>query len=265
MVPRRADNPSVPMTPAEIAADVDRCFQAGARVFHVHCRDANEEPAADRAMYADIMRRIRRGTPQAIVCVTTSGRLHRTFDARSEALQLEGELKPELASLTLGSMNFPRQASVNEPEMIQRLAAAMMERGIVPELEIFDLGMLDYAHYLIGRGLLRPPFVFNLLLGSLGTLSASPLNLALLVQRLPAPAFWSAAGIGRFQFDMNALGIVTGGHVRTGLEDNLYMDTGKRALATNEALVRRLAGIAAAVERPLATPDEARALLGLSA
>ena len=160
-------------------------------------------------------------------------------------------------------MNFPKQASVNEPEMIRRLASAMQARGIVPELEIFDMGMLDYAHYLIGKGILQPPFTFNLLLGSLGTLAATPLNLALLVERLPAGAFWSAAGIGRFQFEMNALGSVFGGHVRTGLEDNLYLDPLKRELATNELLVQRLARLAEAAGRSLAAPEEARALIGL--
>src|SRR5262249_38513131 len=108
------------------------------------------------------------------------------------------------------------------------------------------------------------PFVFNLLLGSLGTLAATPLNLALMVERLPPGAFWSAAGIGRFQFNMNALGIVMGGHARTGLEDNLYLDPEKRALATNEELVQRLARLAEAAGRPLASPLAARALLGLA-
>ena len=264
MVPRRADNPHVPMTADEVAADIQRCYQAGARVFHIHAREADETPSPRRALFEAIARRVRTTTPQAIICVTTSGRAYNTFESRSDSLNLEGELKPDLASLTLGSLNFPKQASVNEPEMIRRLAGAMLERGIVPELEIFDTGMLDYAHYLIGKGILKPPFVFNLLLGSLGTLAANPLNLALLVERLPAGAFWSAAGIGRFQFQMNALGIVFGGHVRTGLEDNLHLDAEKRELATNELLVQRLANLAAAAERPLATPEQARALMGLS-
>jgi 3-keto-5-aminohexanoate cleavage enzyme len=264
MVPRRADNPHVPMTADEVAADVQRCYQAGARVFHVHAREPDETPSPRRELFEAIARRIRQTTPQAIMCVTTSGRVTNTYESRSDSLNLEGELKPDLASLTLGSMNFPKQASINEPDVIRRLAGAMLERGIVPELEIFDMGMLDYAHYLIGKGILQPPFVFNLLLGSLGTLAASPLNLALLVERLPAGAFWSAAGIGRFQFPMNALGIVFGGHVRTGLEDNLHLDVEKRELATNELLVQRLANLAAAAERPLATTEQARALIGLS-
>jgi 3-keto-5-aminohexanoate cleavage enzyme len=264
MVPRRADNPHVPMTADEIAADVQRCFQAGARTFHVHARELDETPSPRRELFAEIVRRIRQTTLQAIICVTTSGRLYNTFENRSDALNLEGELKPDLASLTLGSMNFPKQASINEPDMIRRLASAMHERGILPELEVFDMGMLDYAHYLIGKGILKPPFVFNLLLGSLGALAANPLNLALLVERLPPGSFWSAAGIGRFQLNMNALGVVSGGHVRTGLEDNLYLNADKRDLATNDQLVQRLANLAQAVGRPLATPEQARGLLGLN-
>ena len=215
-------------------------------------------------MFADIVGRVKAAVPEAIVCVTTSGRTHNTFEARRAALTLEGGLKPELASLTLGSMNFPKQPSVNSPQMIEQLAGEMQGRGIIPELEVFDTGMLDYARVLIGRGVLRPPFVFNLILGSLGTLAATPLNLALLVERLPQGAFWSTAGIGRFQFPMNALGVLTGGHVRTGLEDNLYMDAGKTDPATNERLVARIANLARAAERPLATFAEARAAMGLT-
>lgn len=263
MVPKRADNPALPVTPSEIAADVARCYKAGARVFHIHARGDDEEPHYAKEIFAESVRQIKTQVPEAIICVTTSGRLYKEFEQRSASLELDGDLKPELASLTLGSLNFPKQASVNEPEMIQRLALRMAERGIVPELEIFDFGMLDYAHYLIGRKILKPPFVFNLLLGSLGTVAATGMNLALLVERLPAGSFWSAAGIGRFQFSMNALGLTLGGHARTGLEDNLYMDTQKADLATNERLVQRLVGVTEALGRRIATPAEARALIGL--
>lgn len=264
MVPRKKDNSNIPLTAEEIATDVQRCFEAGARVFHIHARNSDEQPIYHKEVFAGIIREIKKKVPAAVICVTTSGRLYRSFEERGDVLDLDGDVKPDLASLTLGSLNFPKQASVNEPEMITKLAARMAERGIVPELEIFDFGMLDYAHYLIERGLLKPPFVFNLLLGSLGTLAATPLNLALMVERLPRGAFWSAAGIGRFQFSMNALGVAMGGNVRTGLEDNLYMDTEKKELASNEKLVKRIAGYAAALERQLATPDETRKLLGIA-
>jgi len=206
---------------------------------------------------------IRERCPAVIVCVSTSGRMWSELERRAEVLDLEGELRPDLASLTLGSLNFPKQASVNEPVTIVALAERMRERGIVPELEIFDLGMTDYARFLVERGVLRPPFVFNVLLGSLGTLAATPLNLAVVTGALPEGSVWASAGIGRFQLPMNALAIAAGGHVRVGLEDNLWLDHEKTRPATNLALVERLVSIARAAERPIATPTEARELIGL--
>jgi 3-keto-5-aminohexanoate cleavage enzyme len=200
-----------------------------------------------------------------VVCVSTSGRVFREFEQRAEALALDGDLRPELASLTLGSLNFPKHASVNDPEMIKRLAERMVERGIMPELEVFDFGMVDYARHLLAQGVLLAPLYFNLLLGSLGTLSASPFHLAALVQSLPRGAAWGATGIGRYQFEVNALAVAMGGHVRVGLEDAVYMDAEKRRPASNAALVERVAALARACEREVATPAQARELIGLPA
>lgn len=264
MVPTKADNPSVPVTPDEIADDAARCREAGAAIVHIHARDEDGRPTWRADVYADIIRKVRERCPDVIVCVSTSGRLWNELERRSEVLELDGDLKPDMASLTVGSLNFPKQASVNEPAMIAALAEHMRERHIVPELEIFDLGMVDYAKFLIEHGVLAPPHYFNLLLGSLGTLSASPLNLALVVQSLPPGATWAAAGIGRFQFPMNALAITMGGHVRVGLEDNLWMDERKERPASNVQLVERLVALARATEREIATPEQARRLIGLS-
>lgn len=264
MVPRHKDNPHIPVTPDEIAADAQKCFNAGARIFHIHARGKDEMPTYRQEVFSELIWKIKQNTPDAIICATTSGRFYKSFEERSDVLNLNGELKPDLASLMLGSLNFPKHTSVNESEMITKLAARMAECGIVPELEIFDFGMLDYAHYLIGRGILKPPFVFNFLLGSLGTLSATPLNLALLIERLPAGAFWSVAGIGRFQFSMNALAVAMGGNVRTGLEDNLYMDNEKKEPASNEKLIKRITTYALALGRSIATPNETRQMLGLT-
>ena len=264
MVPRQWEYPDVHEQPDEIARDAASCMAAGASSLHLHARDSEGDPTFRRDVYAEIVRRVRQISADVIVCVSTSGRDHRLFEQRSDVLALEGNLKPDLASLTLGSLNFPKQASLNDPQMIGRLADMMRERGIVPELEIFELGMLDYAHYLIDRRVLRPPFVFNLLLGSLGTMSATTENLAMLVRQLPADSYWQAAGIGRAQWPMNALGVVMGGNVRTGLEDNLHMDREKREPASNSLLVGRVAALSAALGRKLASPAEARQLMGLS-
>lgn len=263
MVPTKSQTPHVPLSPAEIAADAARCVAAGAAIVHLHARDENGAPTYRADVYREIIAAVRALCPRVIICVSTSGRTFKTLEQRAAALDLEGECKPEMASLTLGSLNFPRQASINEPEMIAALAARMHERGITPELEIFDWGMIDYAKYLLDRGVLRPPLYFNVLLGSLGTLAARPLHLAMLVESLPDGATWAGAGIGRYQFAVNSWAIAMGGHVRVGLEDNIFLDVEKQHPATNEELVRRLAHLAAACEREIATPDEARTLIGL--
>jgi len=263
MVPSRRDNPHVPITPQEMAADCAPCCAAGASMIHLHARDRDEQPTYLRERYREIILAVRDLCPDAILCVSTSGRVYREFEQRSAVLDLEGDAKPEMASLTLGSMNFPKEASINEPKMIRALAEKMRDKGIVPELEIFDFGMLDYAKYLIEKDVLRPPFYFNLLLGSLGTLQATPFNLASLVNQLPVGAIWAGAGIGRFQFYVNSMAITMGGQVRVGLEDNLYLDTQKREQASNLALVERLAKLSLAVGRPTATPAEARQIIGI--
>ncbi len=264
MVPTRADTPHVPLTPDEVAADVRRCRDAGASIVHLHPRDDADEPTQSPERAAELIAAVRAAAPDIVVCITTSGRRQPELGTRAAVLDLDGPVRPEMASLTLGSLNFPKQASVNAPATIQGLAERMRERGIVPEWEVFDFGMLDYAAYLRGRGLLGDPVYVNLLLGSLGTLAATPLNLALLVERLPAGATWAATGIGRFQLAVNRLAIAMGGHVRIGLEDNLWFDDARTDLATNPRLVERLVRVARAMGREPATPDQVRERLGIA-
>ena len=244
MIPTKADNPAVPVTPDEIAEDARRCVDAGAAIVHLHARDEDGRPTYRKEVYAEIIQAVRERSPEVIVCVSTSGRTFKTLEERADVLELEGDVKPELASLTLGSLNFPQQASVTDPQMIHDLAERMNQRGIVPELEVFDFGMADYAKFLLERDVLRPPLVFNLLLGSLGTLSATAVNLATLAASLPEGSTWAGAGIGRFQFFVNSLAIAMGGHVRVGLEDNLWLDARKERPASNRELVDRLAQLA---------------------
>jgi uncharacterized protein (DUF849 family) len=231
----------------------------------LHARDEDGRPTYRREVNAEIIAAVRERCEDVVVCVSTTGRTFKTFEERSAVLELENDVKPELASLTLGSLNFPKEASINDPEMIRALAERMRERGIVPELEVFDFGMVDYAKSLLERGVLRPPLYFNLLLGSLGTLSATPFHLAALAAALPPGSTWAGAGIGRFQFYVNSLAIAMGGHVRVGLEDNLWLDTRKERLASNPELVERLAKLARAAGREIAAPDEARSIIGLPA
>jgi 3-keto-5-aminohexanoate cleavage enzyme len=265
MVPTKVDNPALPVTPSEIAQDAWECVENGASVVHLHARDDDGRPTYRKGVYAEIVSAVRERCPEVIVCVSTSGRTFKTFDERADVLELEGDVRPELASLTLGSLNFPGEASVNDPAMIRALAERMRERGVVPELEVFDLGMVDYAKYLLEREVLQTPLYFNLFLGSLGTLGATPSNLTALVASLPGGSTWAGGGIGRFQFFVNSLAIAMGGHVRVGLEDNLWLDTQKKRPASNPELVGRLARVAKATEREIATPDAARTIIGLPA
>jgi 3-keto-5-aminohexanoate cleavage enzyme len=263
MVPTRADTPHVPLTPQEVAADVRRCADAGASIVHIHPRDAEGRPSQDPVVAAAFIRAVRDAAPEIIVCITTSGRVQHELEGRVKVLELDGDAKPEMASLTLGSLNFPKAASINAPETIVGLARRMQERGIVPELELFDSGMLDYAHYLRDQGVLGGPVYANILLGSLGTLAATPLNLALLVERLPPNTMWAAAGIGRYQFMMNRLAIAMGGGVRVGLEDNIWFNDERTELATNPRMVERLSRIARAMGREPANPSQVRERLAI--
>ena len=262
MVPMKSDTPHVPITVDEIVADIKRVRDAGASIVHLHARQEDGSADYRAEVYSQILAGARAVAPDVILCVSTSGRVFKTFEQRSEVLDCRNP-QPEMASLTLGSMNFPKVASVNDPDMIRSLAQRMAERGIVPEMECFDLGMVEYANYLVERRVLVAPFYCNLLLGSLGTLSATPANLARMVGALPNGTTWAAAGIGRFQFPMNALAIAMGGHVRVGLEDNIWYDNERTRLATNAELITRLVRIAQACGREIATPDEARTMIGL--
>ncbi len=263
MVPTRRDTPHVPLTPDEVAADVRRCRDAGAAIVHLHPRDELGEPTSEPGRAATFIAAVRAVVPDIVVCITTSGRRHPDLETRARVLDLDGPVRPDMASLTLGSLNFPSQASINAPATITGLATRMRDRGIVPEWEVFDTGMLDFAAYLRGRGLLGDPVYANLLLGSLGTLAATPFNLALLVERLPPGATWAATGIGRFQLAINRLAIAMGGHVRVGLEDNLWFDANRAELATNPRLVERLVAIGRAMGREPATPKEVRERLSI--
>jgi uncharacterized protein (DUF849 family) len=263
MVPTRADSPHVPITPDEVAADVRRCRDAGASIVHLHPRDELGAPTQSAARAAEFILAVRDAVPDIVVCITTSGRRDPQLEGRAAVLDLEGAARPEMASLTLGSLNFPKQASINAPATIQGLAERMRDRRIVPEWEVFDFGMLDYAAYLRERGLLGDPVYVNLLLGSLGTLAATPLNLALMVERLPAGATWAATGIGRFQRRVTQWAVASGGHVRIGLEDNLWFDDDRTDPATNPRLVERVVSVARSMGREPATPDEVRRRLGI--
>lgn len=263
LLPTRAQTPHVPLTVEEVAADCARCAAAGASMFHLHAREADGSPSCDRAVFGGLVAAVRARVPDAIIVTTTSGRRTPDVELRASSLTLEGEQRPDMASLTLGSLNFSAEASISSPSAVTRLAAIMQERGIRPELEVFDLGMVNFAKVLIDKGLIEPPFYFNILLGNVASAQASLLHLGTLVADLPPQSIWSVAGIGRYQQVANALGIAVGHGVRTGLEDNLWLDEARATLASNLQLVQRVAAQATALGRPLASRAEVRRRLGL--
>jgi len=263
MVPTKAEVPHLPESPAEIAEDCARVREAGASIVHLHARE-NGKPTYRKEVYARIIGAVRERCPDIVICVSCSGRSVRELDQRSEVLELDGDLRPDMASLTLGSLNFPGTASVNDPETIVGLARRMQERGIRPELEAFEPGMVENARYLLRKGVLEEPLYFNILLGSRGTAGCTPINLAAMTAALPDGATWALAGIGRFQLPAHLMSIAAGGHIRVGLEDNIWFDAARTELATNAGLVERVVRIAGEAGRRPATPAEVREQLGLT-
>jgi len=264
MIPTKKMTPHVPVTPDEIIKDVLQVATLGVTMVHLHARDPSTgEPTYKKEIYGEIIRGIRKENKDLILCVSTSGRTHNEFEKRSECLELDGELKPDFASLTLSSLNFNKQASVNTPDMINDLAKKMMDRGIRPELEVFDLGMVNYAKYMIGKGLLSPPHYFNIILGNIACAQADMLHLGLMVNELPEESIWSVGGVGNPQLRMNLLSIASDGGVRLGIEDNIWFDEQRTRLTTNFDLVKRIISIAKTIRKQPYTPEEARDLLQL--
>ena len=263
MVPTRADSATLPLSLPQIVADARACAAAGASMIHLHARDAQGLPSHDPALVGELVTAFREACPGLVIAVTTSGRLVQDLSARAAALYLDSLAAADMASLTLGSMNFAQSASVNAPATIQALAEIMRERGIKPELEVFDLGMLNYARTLIDKGLLKPPFYVNLLLGNIATAQTRLLHLATLLSDLPSPCTVSLAGLGRYQHEATALASIVADGARVGLEDSLHMDAGREEPATNLRMVQRAAQHAQAMGRRLATSAEVRERLGL--
>jgi 3-keto-5-aminohexanoate cleavage enzyme len=264
MIPTKVMTPHVPVTPDEIVSDVLRGIKYGVSMVHLHARDADGSPTYKKEVYARIIEKIRQVDKNLIICVSTSGRNWSEFDKRSECLELKGDLKPDMGSLTLSSLNFNKQASINTPQMIQKLAEKMSGLGIKPEMEVFDLGMINYAIYLNKKGLIPPPYYFNFILGNIACAQATMLNLGFLVNALPETSIWSAGGVGDAQFTINMLGMFGGGGIRVGLEDNIWLTAKRDKLATNLELLERIFRVAKVLEIPIASPVEVRELLRLN-
>ena len=264
IIPTKEMTPYVPVMPDEIVEQVLEAAELGANMVHLHARDPETgQPTYKKEVYGDIIRGIRNKNKTLVLCVSTSGRFWNEFEKRSEVLNLLGDVKPDCASLTLSSLNFNMQASINTPQMIQSLANKMLERNIRPELEVFDLGMLNYARYLIKKGLLKSPYYFNLILGNIACAQADMLSAGLLVKDLPEGAMWSAGAVGNAQLKMNVMALISGGGVRIGLEDNIWYDKERTRLATNSDLIKRITATAKTLGCKPFSAREVRDLLKL--
>jgi uncharacterized protein (DUF849 family) len=250
----------LPTSLLEVVEDALRVREAGASIVHLHARGPDESPSYDPAVYIELVDRVREAT-DLIVNVSLSGRFVQDVDTRASPLMS----RPELASLTLGSMNFISGASINAPDTVRELAARIYAAGAVPELEIFEAGFANFATYLARKGVLRPPHYANIILGSLGAAPLDLVGLGHVISLLPGGTTWSVGGLGKYQIDANVIGIAAGGHVRVGLEDNIHYDRDGHDLADNQRLVARIARIAREMGREPATPAEARAIIGLPA
>jgi uncharacterized protein (DUF849 family) len=268
MIPTKGMTPYVPVSPQEIISEVLESRQYGTSMVHLHARDNTGAPTFHKSVYKEIIDGIREvdgyDNDSLILGVSTSGRNWSDFEKRAECLELEGKSKPDMGSLTLSSLNFNQIASLNSPDMIQRLARKMLERDIKPGLEAFDVGMINYAKYLHTKGLLKKPFYFNLLLGNIACAQANILNLGVMLTELPTESIWSVAGIGDEQLKMNLNGIINGGGVRVGLEDNIWLTPERKTLASNMALLKRIKEFCDLFQIKIASPAEVRKRLDLN-
>lgn len=261
-LPRKKDNPAVPVTPAEQVESTHEAYEAGASLVHIHVRNPDESPSSDPELFARVQEGVRKHCPGMIVQFSTGGR-GREQAERGAMLALN----PDMASLATGSVNFPLAIYENPPDFVEGLARTMLERGIKPEIEVFDLAMLYNAIDLARRGLVKAPLHVQFVLGIRNALPARREVFDFLVSELRTlmpQATWVAAGTGRHQWEVNRWCLAAGGHCRTGLEDNLKVE-GNRLAASNAELVRLIVDACPEFDRHPATPAEARQLLGLPA
>jgi len=259
MIPTKDMTPHVPVAVNEIVEDVHKAYELGITMVHVHAREEDSGvPTYKKEIYADIIKGIRKYAPDLVICTSLSGRNFNALDKRSDVLLLEDDLKPDMGSLTLSSLNFNKVASINAPSMIEDLATLMKEKGIVPELEVFDVGMINFGKYLIKKNIIEGPLYYNLLFGNIACAQTNLLHTGVMLNDIQSNALVSIAGIGNGQLMMNSLAIAIGKGVRVGLEDNIWYDAERTQLATNSDLLKRIHVIAEANDRPLMRPSEFR-------
>ncbi len=256
-VTSRKETPHIPYSPQEIADEVYASWKAGASIAHIHVRDNQGGTTMDLDVYRETVKQIRERCDIIINLTTAGGPFPE--DIRIKPV----ELKPELASFDAGSLNLGPIVFANSPAFLEKLAAAMKENGVKPEIEVFESGMIDNALRVAKKGLIKEPFHFQFVLGVPGGMAGTPKNLLHLVESIPTGSTWSVVGIGRSHLPLSCMAIHMGGHVRVGMEDNVYLKKGVLA-KSNAEFVERIVRLAEEFERPVATVSEARRILGLN-
>ncbi len=256
---RREQNPAVPYTPAEIAAAAVAAGRAGGGVVHLHARWPDGRPSQEAAHFREIVERIRDAGSQVVIQCSTGGAVGMSIEERLGSLVVGAEM----GTLNMGTMNFGDEVFVNSRPDIVKVAARLRERRLVPECEVYDAGMLDTLRWLLEKGHLAQPYHVQFVLGVPGGMAGTERNLRFLVEGLPEAVHWSVAGVGRAELPMAEVALRLGGHVRVGLEDNLFISKGVLATGSDQ-LVSAAVALAAAAGRAPATPAEARRLLGIN-
>lgn len=253
----REQQPYLPITPAEIIASAVECYEAGASIIHIHVRDTAGNATQDAGLFREVVEGIRARCP-VITQVSTGGAVWMSAEERLQSIECE----PDMATLTTGTVNFGNDVFMNNRGLVETFARRLRERSIVPEIEVFDTGMIDEALRLRGMGLISDPLHFDFVMGVPGGIGPDPAHLVHMVRSLPPGSSWSVAGMGRHQLTLATIALAMGGNVRVGFEDNIYYRKGQLA-RSNAELVARVARIATELDRPVATPDQAREILQL--
>jgi len=256
----REMNPNLPVTPEEQAAAAVECVAAGASIIHLHARDDEGLPTQELERFREAVGAVRAACPEGtIVQISTGGAVGDPMESRVAPIV---ELKPEMASLNVASMNFGDDVFVNHPLEVRALAKKMLELDVMPEVEVYDAGHIEIARDLLKRGLIKRPVHYQFVLGVPGGLSGEPRNLRFMIDSMEPDDTWAVAGIGRYELTCAEVAVEQGGFVRVGFEDNVYYEKG--VLATSNAqLVERVARISERAGRPVAGPAEARRILGI--
>jgi 3-keto-5-aminohexanoate cleavage enzyme len=253
----KGQQPHLPITPVQIIEAAVECYQAGASIIHIHVRDAEGNATQDTALFREVVEGIR-ARCDVITQVSTGGAVWMSAEERLQSI----ECRPDMATLTTGTVNFGDGVFMNNRQLVETFARRLREYGIVPEIEVFDVGMIDEALRLRSVGMITDPLHFDFVMGVPGGIGPNPAHLVHMVHSLPRGNTWSVAGMGRHQLTLGVIALAMGGNVRVGFEDNIYYRKGQLA-QSNAELVARIARIANELDRPVATPAQAREILQL--